>query len=67
MSLLHQAELTEAQRWGHAVRAADVEGRQVTGVLFIQSPDDLSDTSGTGNTPPDRQSAGNRVFLNVLN
>lgn len=46
-SLLNQAKLLEAQLWAHALRAAELDGRPVTSGLFIQSLNELIDTSST--------------------
>jgi ABC-type multidrug transport system fused ATPase/permease subunit len=46
-SLLKQAKAMEARLWSHAVRAAELDGRPVTSGLFIQSLNELIDTSGT--------------------
>jgi len=46
-SLLQQAKRMESQLWGHAVRAAELDGRPVTSGLFIQSLNELIDTSAT--------------------
>ena len=45
-SLLHQAKLLEAQLWSHAVAAAEQDSRVVTSGFFIQSLNELIDTSG---------------------
>ncbi|MGR8978911.1 MAG: bestrophin-like domain [Gammaproteobacteria bacterium] len=54
-SLLHQAKLMEAQLWGHAVMAAELDKSVVTSGLFIQSLNDLIDTSATRNAALNRQ------------
>jgi hypothetical protein len=46
-SLLNQAKLLEARLWSQAVRAAELDPNPVTSGLFIQSLNDLIDTSGT--------------------
>ena len=46
-SLLRRAKLLEAQIWSHAVKAAEQDSRVVTSGLFIQSLNELIDTSGT--------------------
>ena len=46
-SLLHQAKLMEAQLWSHAVRAAELDNSVVASGLFIQSLNELIDTSAT--------------------
>ena len=54
-SLLHQAKLMEAQLWSHAVRAAELDSRPVTSGLFIQSLNELIDTSATRDAALNRQ------------
>jgi len=46
-SLLNQGKRIEAQLWSHAVRAAELDKSVVTSGLFIQSLNELIDTSGT--------------------
>jgi len=46
-SLLQQAKRMESQLLGHAVRAAELDGRPVTSGLLIQSVNELIDASGT--------------------
>lgn len=46
-SPLRQANLMATQLWGHAVRAAEKDGRPVTSGLFIQSLNELIDAYGT--------------------
>jgi hypothetical protein len=46
-SLLSQGKRMEAQLWNHAARAADLDKSVVTSGLFIQSLNELIDTSGT--------------------
>ena len=46
-SLLHQAKLMEAQLWSHAVKAAELDPGPVISGLFIQSLNELIDTSST--------------------
>ncbi len=53
-SLVHQAKLMEAQLWNHAVRAAKLDPNPVTSGLFIQSLNELIDTSGTRNAALNR-------------
>ena len=53
-SLMHQAKLMEAQLWSHAVRAAEQDSRVVTSGLFIQSLNELIDSSGTRNAALNR-------------
>lgn len=62
-SLLHQAKLMEAQLWSHAVRAAELDGRPVTSGLFIQSLNELIDTSCTRNAALDRHVPEIVLFL----
>ena len=54
-SLLHQAKLMEAGLWSHAVKAAELDKSVVTSGLFIQSLNELIDTSTTRNTALNRQ------------
>lgn len=53
-SLLHQAKLIEAQLWRHAARAAELDPSVVTSGLFIQSLNELIDTSATRNAALNR-------------
>jgi len=53
-SLLNQAKQMEAQLWSHALRAAELDGGPVTSGLFIQSLNELIDTSSTRNAALDR-------------
>ena len=46
-SLLHEAKALEARLWSQAVMAAEQDSRVVTSGLFIQSLNELIDTSGT--------------------
>lgn len=59
-SLLHQAKLMEAQLWSHAVRAAELDKSVVTSGLFIQSLNELIDTSAT------RDAALNRLVPEIV-
>jgi ABC-type multidrug transport system fused ATPase/permease subunit len=54
-SLLHQAKLLEARLWSHAVKAAELDKSVVTSGLFIQSLNELIDTSTTRNAALNRQ------------
>lgn len=54
-SLLHQAKLMEAQLWSHAVRATELDKSVVTSGLFIQSLNELIDTSATRDAALNRQ------------
>jgi ABC-type multidrug transport system fused ATPase/permease subunit len=54
-SLLHQAKLMEAGLWSHAVKAAELDKSVVTSGLFIQSLNELIDTSTTRNAALNRQ------------
>ncbi len=54
-SLLHQAKLMEAQLWAHAMRAAEMDNSVVTSGLFIQSLNELIDTSATRDAALNRQ------------
>jgi ABC-type multidrug transport system fused ATPase/permease subunit len=62
-SLLRQAKLLEAQLWSHAVRAAEQDGRVVTSGFFIQSLNELIDTSGTRNAALNRHVPEIVLFL----
>lgn len=62
-SLLNQAKLMEAQLWSHAVRAAELDGRPVTSGLFIQSLNELIDTSSTRNAALNRHVPEIVLFL----
>lgn len=53
-SLLTQAKLLEEQLWGHAARAAKLDPNPVTSGLFIQSLNELIDTSSTRNAALNR-------------
>jgi ABC-type multidrug transport system fused ATPase/permease subunit len=46
-TLVSQAKLLQSQLWSQAVRAAKLDPSPVTSGLFIQSVNDLIDTSGT--------------------
>jgi hypothetical protein len=54
-SLLQQAQAIQAQLWSHAVRAAQVDDSVVTSGLFIESLNQLIDTSVTRNASLTRQ------------
>lgn len=54
-SLLHQAKLMEARLWIHAVKAAELDKSVVTSGLFIQSLNELIDSSTTRNAALNRQ------------
>lgn len=54
-SLLRQAKLMEARLWSHAVKAAELDKSVVTSGLFIQSLNELIDTSTTRNAALNRQ------------
>jgi len=62
-SLLNEAKLMEAQLWSHAVKAAELDGRPVTSGLFIQSLNELIDTSGTRNAALNRHVPEIVLFL----
>ncbi len=64
-SLLHQAKLMEAQLWNHAVRAAELDKSVVTSGLFIQSLNELIDTSSTRNAALNRQVPEIVLFLMI--
>mgnify|MGYP006206078103 CR=1 FL=1 len=54
-ALLHRAKLMEARLWSHAVKAAELDKGVVTSGLFIQSLNELIDTSTTRNAALNRQ------------
>jgi ABC-type multidrug transport system fused ATPase/permease subunit len=54
-SLLHQAKLIEAQLWSHAAKAAELDKSVVASGLFIQSLNELIDTSATREAALNRQ------------
>ena len=54
-SLLRQAKRMEEQLWSHAVRAAELDKSVVTSGLFIQSLNELIDTSATRDAALNRQ------------
>ncbi|MBK7334238.1 MAG: hypothetical protein IPI87_18720 [Betaproteobacteria bacterium] len=54
-SLLREARLMEEQLWSHAVRAAELDKSVVTSGLFIQSLNELIDTSATRDAALNRQ------------
>ena len=62
-SLLHQAKLMEAELWSHAVRAAELDKSVVTSGLFIQSLNELIDTSATRDAALNRQVPEIVLFL----
>ena len=62
-SLLTQGKLMEAQLWNHAQRAAELDKSVVTSGLFIQSLNDLIDTSGTRNAALNRHVPEVVLFL----
>jgi ABC-type multidrug transport system fused ATPase/permease subunit len=62
-SLLKQGKLMEAQLWNHAVRAAELDKSVVTSGLFIQSLNELIDTSGTRNAALNRHVPEIVLFL----
>ena len=64
-SLLQQAKLMEAQLWSHAVRAAELDKSVVTSGLFIQSLNELIDTSTTRNAALNRQVPEIVLFLMI--
>lgn len=64
-SLLHQAKLMEAQLWDHAVRAAELDKSVVTSGLFIQSLNELIDTSATRDAALNRQVPEIVLFLMI--
>jgi len=52
--LLQEAKRMEAQLWSQALRAVEADDRPVTSGLFIQSLNELIDTSGTRQAALDR-------------
>ena len=62
-SLLNQGNLMEAQLWNHAVRAAELDKSVVTSGLFIQSLNELIDTSTTRNAALNRHVPEIVLFL----
>ncbi len=64
-SLLHQAKLMEARLWSHAVKAAELDKSVVTSGLFIQSLNELIDTSATRNAALNRQVPEIVLFLMI--
>ncbi len=62
-TLLHQAKSMEAQLWSHAVRAAELDKSVVTSGLFIESLNELIDTSSTRNVALNRQVPEIVLFL----
>ena len=62
-SPLRQANLMATQLWGHAVRAAEEDGRPVTSGLFIQSLNELIDASATRKAANDRHVPEVVIFL----
>ncbi|MBN2870532.1 MAG: hypothetical protein JXK04_06220 [Campylobacterales bacterium] len=64
-SLLHQAKQMEAQLWRHAVRAAELDNSVVASGLFIQSLNELIDTSTTRDAALNRQVPESVLFLMI--
>lgn len=62
-SLLQRADLTAAQLWIHAVRAAEQDGRSVTSGLFVQSLNELIDAYGIRNASLNRHVPEIVLFL----
>jgi ABC-type multidrug transport system fused ATPase/permease subunit len=62
-SLLYQAKLMESQLWSHAMRAAELDKSVVTSGLFIQSLNELIDTSATRDSALNRQVPEIVLFL----
>lgn len=62
-SLLRRAKLMEEQLWSHAVRAAELDKSVVTSGLFIQSLNELIDTSATRDAALNRQVPEVVLFL----
>jgi ABC-type multidrug transport system fused ATPase/permease subunit len=64
-SLQQQAQLMQTQLWSHAVRAAELDNSVVTSGLFIQSLNELIDTSTTRNAALNRQVPEVVLFLMI--
>lgn len=64
-SLQQQAQLMRTQLWSHAVRAAELDKSVVTSGLFIQSLNELIDTSTTRNAALNRQVPEIVLFLMI--
>ena len=62
-ALLRQAKSMEARLWTHAVKAAEQDSGVVTSGLFIQSLNELIDTSGTRNAALNRHVPEIVLFL----
>lgn len=62
-SPLRQANLMATQLWGHALRAAEEDGRAVTIGLFIQSLNEVIDAYGTRNASLNRHVPEIVLFL----
>ena len=64
-SLQQQAQRMQTQLWRHAVRAAELDNSVVTSGLFIQSLNELIDTSTTRNAALNRQVPEVVLFLMI--
>ena len=64
-SLQQQAQLMQTQLWSQAVRAAELDKSVVTSGLFIQSLNELIDTSTTRNAALNRQVPEVVLFLMI--
>ena len=64
-SLQQQAQQMQTQLWSHAVRAAELDKSVVTSGLFIQSLNELIDTSTTRNAALNRQVPEVVLFLMI--
>jgi len=64
-SLQQQAQRMQTQLWRHAVRAAELDKSVVTSGLFIQSLNELIDTSTTRNAALNRQVPEIVLFLMI--
>lgn len=62
-SLLKRADLTAAQVWSHAARAAEQDGRSVASGLFVQSVNELIDAYGIRNASLNRHVPEIVLFL----
>jgi ABC-type multidrug transport system fused ATPase/permease subunit len=63
--LQQQGQLMQTQLWSHAVRAAELDKSVVTSGLFIQSLNELIDTSTTRNAALNRQVPEIVLFLMI--
>ena len=64
-ALLRQTQLMEARLWSHAMKAAELDKGVVTSGLFIQSLNELIDTSATRTAALNRQVPEIVLFLMI--